>query len=499
MSGMVDRYASVTQSQVSTAQLAWPIWQPFQLKGMVAPLGWFLSTVLVFVTALGTPFSDPDVLIYGEIGRAIYERGLLPYEWAFDHKPVVAYYIYGLAAVLLPLHWPQFQILCLLVFLLIAYLIRDLVARGSYGLHLFLISVLSFKFLKFSGNTEAVFLLFALASFWALIRMSNRVGLVASGLLAACAFHVNYLACFLIGPAALFLLATREPGGEWKGFLRRLGLYVTGFLLGWVLVFLPFLFKNPSLITSYFVAQMGFLSGYQSSFDFTQSTKFLSYLLPLLLLLWVCRHPAPGFERLHRMGWIAWISALIGTLLSVRFYPHYAFPLAVLAVFLWLVSEHPRRKVFMVVTVAILALSPIKYGVGMLTSIPEIGRAYDFSPYEQVKAMVGEDPVLAVRASHIPFYYARIVPSQPMIWSDHAAIRYREAEDEYYLSYLNRQPPWVMMTRGRCEGEYEMRMPETCRQLRRDYQRVLTLDEKYHDQIELYRMAIPIPMMAEDL
>ncbi|KAF1022950.1 MAG: hypothetical protein GAK30_00889 [Paracidovorax wautersii] len=465
----------------------------------LAPLGWFLATALVFVAALGRPFADPDVLIYGEIGRAIYERGLLPYEWAFDHKPIAAYYIYGLAAVLLPLHWPQFQILCLLVFLLTAYLTRDLVARGSYGLHLFLISVLSFKFLKFSGNTEAIFLLLALASFWALIRMAGRGGLVASGLLAACAFHVNYLACFVIGPAALFLLATREPGGGWIGFLRRLGFYVLGFLAGWLLVFLPFLLKDPSLIASYFVAQMGFLSGYQSRLDATESVKFLSYLLPLLLLLWVCRRPAPGFERLHRMGWIAWISAWVGTLLSVRFYPHYAFPLAVLAVFLWLVSEHPRRKVFMAVTVAILALSPIKYGIGMLKSIPEIRQAYDFSPYEQVKAMVGDEPVLAVRASHIPFYYARIVPSQPMIWSDHAAIRYREAEDAYYLSYLNRQPLWVMMARGRCEGAYEMGMPETCHQLRRGYEHVMTLDEKYHDRIDLYRMAMPLPMTAEDL
>lgn len=441
-----------------------------QLIGLLAVLG-----IVFFLLSLSRPYSD-DPLIYSLIGKAIYEKGAMPFTYAFDHKPLLTYYLYGLLAMAVPDEIPKYQIVSILLYGLTAVLTHAFSRKESWLLHFLVITALSIRLLRFSANSELVFCLFAMASILLVVRGRGLTALCCAGFFAAAAFQVNYMAAFSIGPPVLYAIFT--AGGPRGQRWRSLAFFALGFAVCTVLVFLPLYLKDPALIAGFFAAQKLFLGGYQG-FSGTSILNYMLPALPLLALLVACLPCAAEDRRLRNILVLATVFAFVGTLPPGKFYVHYLYALVPSLAALYALSTGAYKRLALVAVVVVLALLSIRPIYWEFGTPAQIRMNYDLSQYRKLKEMAGNEKLLSIRASPTLPLFTGLEPAQPLVWVNHAEVIYGPGEDDYFVGQLRRRPKFVATLDVLCDGTRQRQsLPKSCDEITAHYSKIMTFPDR---------------------
>lgn len=452
-----------------------------------------LAVALAYLLAslLQTGFIDHDVIVYGLIGRAIYELGLLPYDFAFDHKPFLTYFIYGALAPLAG----RFSIFALMSFLVLWALALVLQRQALDRQRPVLLVLLVFcamllGSIDYSGNTEIYFMPLVLLAMSCALRAGRAAGMGAawrgadfwlSALASVAAFNINYVTAVLLLPTVSFALwqgrreaAGTAPGGL-AGFLRLWLAYLAASLAVLALA-LALLALAGMDLGSYFGLQHRFLAGYAQESPFPEP-KFLALTLgPLLLVLGGALaglRSAPGLGGLARCLVVLILASELSYLASGHYFAHYAF-CTMLPFGLLLLCLAPEQRLARIALLAVLLLA----AAGQLAKTAAwAARGAPLAPsypalYAPLAARLDGAPVLPVHASVIPLFYAHARPLQPLVWVDHAEILYGAGADAYYEGFLGPQTRFAITSPGWCRGAGAGR--PICAALLRDYDPVET-------------------------
>lgn len=439
--------------------------------------------LLLFAVSLTRPYVDHDVLMYAEIGRAIFDRGLLPYEFAFDHKPLAAYYLYGLIQSIFPLKAPVFQCVSAGMLLATAALLRNLGQKESLAFYFLVLTAMSYPLLHFSGNTEIFYTFFSLLSFLTLFKARRVLLYFAAGGAAAIAFNINYLSVFLIGPPAVYLMLAGSS--DVMDCAKKCGFYSAGFVGGFVCLFIPYLIKNPALVGDYFSAQAAFLDAYGKSHR-DLPWYFVVKLAPMPILAVISMKCKSDDARLRTALIIMMTSALVGVLSSGKYYMHYGYIMVPSALALVALSVNPGRWLALLASLALLVLPSGRTALAEVGSPAVWRQAYDFSKYREIKTLVGEEKVLSIRASHVPVFYSNLNAAQPYIWVDHAYMLYGPAEDAYDAGLMKPEQRFVLAPQSLCLPGKSDRLEKSCQKLHDEYEPLKTYTDWYWPTLTLY-------------
>lgn len=432
-----------------------------------------LLLLVFFVLSLASPFPTDDLFMYSLIGRAIYARGAMPFDFAFDHKPVFTYYLYGAYTLLFPDGLPKFQILNLAVYGLSALVTRRMAPQESWPVHFLVIVGLSMRSLGFTANTQLFFAPLALISVFLVVQGRSVLTMAAAGVLAAIAFNINYTAALVVGPAVLFALATGRgtPLQKMQGLL----VYGLGFLVAFGLILAPLLTAGMHQIGQYFSAQQTFLQSY-NKWETEYVGTFLLAAGLMLALGFACRECAAEDRRLRNTMWVMLGFSLASTLPAGKFYPYYLYILVLPLTVLYGLSSGRSKQAAVVVVMLVLAAMAIRPAIKNAGTVADIRAAYDFDQFRALKGLVGDAQVLTIRAHPSIVYFSDIHPAQPLVWTNHAEFLYGPREDAYFAGHLEKRPRFVMTMGTLCANQrYGKFYPLSCEAIARDYVRVMEI------------------------
>lgn len=432
-----------------------------------------LGVAAFFVASLGVPLIDHDSLIYVLGGEGIVRWGRLPYNYVFDHKPVLIYFIY---AALVPFKGSgcEFQVFSLGLLIALAALVWWRFARAvSFAVVLLLIVAAATMTVGFSGNSELVSVVLVVAVVGLLAERPKSATIAAAGALGAVALLTNYANAITIGiPAACCLLTSKDGVGA---ILARSAAFAATIVITSLAVLACLSLAGMNL-TTYFAMQRAFLNGYAGVpivWEIGYTTKLLFF---SGLAVWALAFRASVARTLTSLD-LALASMAVGglafALLSAKPWPHYLFfiaaPCAVLVARTAL-DDGSGRLLVRTICVALALLGG--YRVIETATQPRYDLAVFKAPYAVLAREVGTKPVMSMRASVVPLYYSGALPAQPIVWDDQPAIMFGDRQDDYFLTHLARRPAFVMTGPGWCDN----RAGETsraCASVMRDYVRVI--------------------------
>lgn len=422
-------------------------------QGRLFALCLCLSLALYFASQFDVPLKDHDPLIYVLVGKGIYWHGLLPYGYAFDHKPLLVYIFYGLLS-FLDVRFYVFQAVSAVLLVANALLVWRLYLHRSLGLPLVLFVVATFSggSVGYSGNSELLFVLFNLAAIhFALHSQDDRTRLLISAAAAVAAFNINYVCGVALFPALVFSLWVTSR--SLSAFVTRLFAYGLACILLMAALFVV-AFAAGMDVAQYFDLQRRFLTAYSAE----TTTPDKIYLAKLGILVAIGLLPLfPVFEPARRNAARALALLLLGSavtlFLSGKFYPHYLYALAAPAATILLMVDyrsHARHALLGTFLTFVCLAYVAKFTAYLGSETYVMG---DFlRPYRQISETVGAEKLMSMRAPIEPLYYSGATPFQPLVWKDHAYIIYGTGEDDYYRARLAQSPAFVMTDYGWCAG-----------------------------------------------
>ncbi|KXV68905.1 hypothetical protein AD951_09210 [Acetobacter malorum] len=430
-----------------------------------------IGLVVVYVLSYCViPFSDGDPAYYVLIGRGLLRDHILPYNYAFDHKPFGVYLFYGLWDRLAPFVPGKFTLLAVLLSGAFVTIGR-MFGAFNRGLAFVILIVCGAIFDVLSGNTELV-LAVSEALILALMLKGVETGKAGlfflAGSLSALAVNVNYLAgVCLLGPVALLLLS---PG--WFR-LSRCVMTFLGVVVGLVVLFSPYLIAGHGALQTYFSMQRSFLHQYSGALsDRLQCVFWMMFYLGLMLpilLGWIRRFPVNLADEASRRSMIlpVWFaSSFPATLLSGHPYQHYfilCFARATLMlVILFREGALPPRLALMPLWISSVFFmgTEVKRNVSVALYTSRVD-------YAQIARQVGHAKVLDIRTFHAVFYLSDLKPFDVYLFSDHIDIFFRQNAWKRYMQDLQQHPSYVVAPYMGCE-RHEVEAP-VCQWLQDHY------------------------------
>ncbi|GAN67649.1 hypothetical protein AA0473_0816 [Acetobacter orleanensis NRIC 0473] len=453
--------------------------------GLITGLKYFLLGVVVLyvLSYCIIPFSDGDPACYVLLGRGLFRDYVLPYSYAFDHKPLGVYLFYGLWDRLTPIAVGKFTLLALLLSAVFVSIGR---VFGSFSRRLaFVILIICGAiFDLLSGNTELV-LVVSEALILALMLKGTETGKIVpffvAGLIAALVINVNYLAVVcLLGPVALLLFS---PG--WFR-LSRCVVVVFGGIVGLVALFSPYLIVGHGALQAYFSMQRNFLHNYggvlsDRLLNVFWMTFYLGLTLPILLA-WLRRFPfhladAESRKTMILPVWFA--SSFPATLLSGHPYQHYFIlcfaPATLMLAILFRERAFPSRLALMPLWVSALFFmgTEIRRNVNISIYTSRVD-------YARIAREVGQARVLNIRAFHAVFYQSDLRPFDVYLFDNHIDILFRQDAWKRYMQDLEQRPAYVVTPYIGCE-RHEVEAP-VCQWLHDHYTLIYTANVRHHNR-----------------
>lgn len=437
----------------------------------------WVATVLLFASSLTLPYLDHDALLYALIGHGIAREGVLPYSYAFDHKPALLYLFYAPLA-LVGRNWFEFQFFSLGGVMVLAAVTWRLFIARAFGLAvpLILIAYAAYGTVQFSGNSEYVFVPLALVAVALATRSAGSPGrLAASAVCAAIAANSNYAGGVALAvPVLVCLWRTSRSPGELAG---RAGLYLA-VMAALTLAVLTALALGGSDPGAYLGLQLRFLRGYGGHAVPVEPgvlAKLIGFLAVASLAL-IARLREPDVYRSDVTVDLALYALVAGSaafmVLSGKPWPHLAFVPAVPSVILLL--RWAARDAFARGVTGVLCAAMGAHAAYAFTSA-HAGHAYDrqafAQPYRAIADLVGDRSLLSMRASVVPLYYSGARPFQPIVWPEQTGLLFGRNEDRYFLRQLARRPAFVMTAPDWCGSDAPSW--SSCRVVARDYRRML--------------------------
>ncbi len=427
-----------------------------------------LANLLVTLRAM---YFDHDPMIFTMIGEAIYKLGLWPYAYMFDHKPAGIYLFYGLLS-FLPRNIWEFHLAAVVTMVVTALLLRLWIADGRRSPWLCLLAALAATLgtVGFSANSEMLFVPLQIAAIWLAIDPRGPLWKLAlSALFAVAAVNINY-AALALAPALIYALWTASDGTP--RFLIRLALHIVLSLL-FGAAFLALLHGNGVDLGIYLGQQWQFLTGYTGDRHLPKVGWIPRFLILLALIPLGFRQirgladPQP-FDLALAMFMIA---SAVSLIVSAKYFPHYLYMLSLPAALLVLRRTRSGEAAALWRSRAALLVALCLAGNALLSfAIRGNYERHSFvEPYRQLAAITGTTPVMAMRSSIVPQYYARTIPFQPYVWAEQSGIMFGPGEDRYFTELLSARPNFVITEPGWCTDPARGAEWRSCAILARDY------------------------------
>ena len=174
---------------------------------------------------------------------------------------------------------------------------------------------------------------------------------------------------------------------------------------------------------------------------------------------------------------ICFCFAFLASLSSGKYFAYYVYPLVLPLTILWSLSTWRHKRLAALLAILYLALLSAPLYLKDLREPPPPAGATDPQKYSRLKALVGDEPVLSIRAHHSIVYLAHVEPAQPLLWPNHAYLLWGSREDDYFVGHLVKQPRFVLLKAGLCEESPPV-LPQTCRRLAAEYRPVLQIEDR---------------------
>ncbi|MDU3817725.1 MAG: hypothetical protein E7G60_15320 [Pantoea sp.] len=423
-----------------------------------------ISAVIICVIAnyyFGYAFTNHDAVIYKIIADGIVKYGEFPYSYAFDHKPAFLYYIYAAFSLIYP-HKLGFFTLISLCFYVATAIIVSKFCYGDYKRTASIalgVIVFCFPFLDFSGNTEIFYNFLSLASLLLLAGKSSRMRVVfCAGVLSILAVNTNYMAGVMLSLPTLYLLCVDNLGIT----IRRCASYASGVAIGLLCVFSP-IQLTVGVTEGYLKPQIQFLSAYsEGGFGYDDAMRFfMPVMLSSLLVpagIFLFNRSSLRINRATIAAVFCFISCVIDIAIARKPFMHYA-ALFVIPVCLFVVGMGKYAA-----PVIIAASIPFNiYYFNNTAYLFDLHNRLEASFTEKKKGefaelhdIIGDNPVLSIRASHVPYYMSNLKPFDRYIWLTHAKQIMGNKEEAYVMDKLTHKPRFVMTGNDFCGTNNKM-------------------------------------------
>ena len=430
---------------------------PWGLSGKLASLFlWLVGLAAVLIPA-NVQFVDADTLIYSLVGRGIYQHGIMPYDFVFDHKPFLTYFVYGILDFFSGSNLNIFSVfgaLCLMAFSRVLHGKLDGKKLPLSIVFLFLACAYVIT-MRSSGNTEVVYVPLSIVAVLLLtLKDSGSVAALAvAALLAAMAFNINYIAAFPLFPALVYALyhSSKDLGV----FLKRTAWFGV-IALAFIVLMLVGVAALGGDLEATFMLQWQFLIGYSDGGAFGIDPGFAAIWAGSMVVVgfqWIPGlRPAKHLTSTTRALAIYAVFASVSFLMSGKYYLHYLFMVAAPAVivFALLNFEHIKVRIllpFAVIMASLLLLFVSVYDYARYQKIPD-AKAH----YAQLRAVTEGRLMLSIRNSVVPVYFSHAEPSQPYNWLDHTKIIFGPHEAEYFLAELGQKPMFILTPHAFCQN-----------------------------------------------
>ncbi|WP_338332428.1 hypothetical protein [Acetobacter sp. LMG 32666] len=436
-----------------------------------------LAVFIYILSYLLIPFANEDPAYYTVLGRGMLRYHLLPYAYAFDHKPLGVDLFYGLWDQITPFYRGKFTLLAFVLSGVIVCVCRAFGAFSRWTAFILLI-VGGAIFDILSGNSELVLLtgeaLCLTLMLKGLEKNQNSLFFLA-GCVAAFVVNVNYLAALcLLAPASVLLFS---PG--WFR-LSRCGLTLLGGITGLVVLFSPYVMAGHGALQSYFSMQQNFLHHYSGSWHERLRCLFWNtvdaVLLSPILLAW-CRRFSPmdwTIENRKNLLLPLWfLSSLPATILSGHPFDHYFLLCFVPAAIMWAILLRQN------VTLTGYTLIPFFVFVAffMVQNTHKNINTLRFSNrvnYAALHKEIGLKKVLNIRTHESVFYMSDLNPFDPYLFYTHIDIMYGQQAWQHYLQDLEQNAPYVVMPYDACT-RHQVEAP-VCQWIQAHYQLIYAVN-----------------------
>lgn len=447
-----------------------------------------VAWILYASRSLSVQYIDHDTVLYALIGEGIYKYGVFPYGYAFDHKPFVLYFIYGIIS-LFESTANLFGILGIISVGLTSYIAYTFFLNRTlpFPIVFFVMALATYRTVGYTGNTEVLYVLFQFSAIAALISSVSMRGVVVSAFLTAICININYISALSLIPTLtimmLFTSKIRTPYASFVLFSFSLIFFV-------LVLFAAFAFAGGD-IGNYFAMQRDFLLGYGSGRNpvvprFIWMTAIPICLSGLLLVPGVSR--SKEFDKIFVPLFALMIFSAISFIANGKYYLHYAYAITAPAAVIVLSLNYERVR-YRAALVWLLSLVAVLYLANFVRKPP--AASVDLRKvYAPISEMVGGQKVLSMRASVVPLYFSGAYPYQPLVFQDQAAFFYGSGEDAYYKRMLDGQPMFVLTAFDWCQAEGAGW--QSCAEVANGYDKVLAYDAEWDRNYDLYRRKPPI-------
>lgn len=452
--------------------------------------GGIFFCIAFLVPYLMNPDPDWDVANYVMIGKGIFEKGILPYGYVFEHKPYILYVIYYLWSSIYPFVIGKFTVLAIISAVISSLMLSRLFSVKSFYFFSFLIiGCASGNFL--SGNSEVVQLPFLVAFYLAISRVietGKYRDAILLGVISAFSVNINYLSAFIIIFSFAWLLLCRVV------LLRIFSFIVLGGALGLIAIFMPFFIKGGHCLEDYFSMQIHFLKNYgalaSERYDMFRSIGLkLAVCSPIIIAFFRNMRSSSFYKEDLVKIWF--VASVVTSFLSGHPYDHYnllyLFPIMVMSAL-----SYERNKIDGLYFVPLIIFS-------FVFSVDYFYRNWvDYKYYvkeniPKVKSIIGKEKVFNIRADQSLFYLAGLEPFDKFLFIDHIDFYFKQGAQNYILKRLTERPPFVVMRYRGCEtGIVE---PAVCTVLHSNYNLVYVVHKRsepykvsFRRYFELYRL-----------
>ncbi len=409
----------------------------------------FILTFLVYLTSFFlAPFNDWDVSFYPVIGRGIFEHHILPYDYAFDHKPYLVYVFYYVWCQIEPVLNGRFTLLAMFSAGVASYFLGKTYGVDKWKI-MFCLCIFSAFSDFFDGNTESIQI--SLISIFVYLIISScksneRIFLFCAGMVCSVASNVNYLSGFILALlSGTFFVCTPLR-------IYRVLWFLFGSVLSLFLIFLPFFVSKHGDVREYFAMQHHFIHNYSSSLN--ERLTGIFYLALVLLLLapiivsWF-REKYYTVDIRYKILSFWFVFSALATALSGHTFRHY-FSLLYVPVILMLVIVHHDGKLkyryALLPFVLWVEFSMIQVVVSNVNSMKHTERE---NP-EFVASIVGKHTVLNIDSDHALYYLANLEPFEKYAFQGQMEIYYKENYNEIYMNDLMKEPKFVILPYRGC-------------------------------------------------
>ncbi|MFT8419120.1 MAG: hypothetical protein ABF636_09890 [Acetobacter sp.] len=411
----------------------------------------FMATFVVYLGSFFcAPFNDWDVSFYPVIGRGIFEHYMLPYNYAFDHKPYLTYVFYYLWCRLEPFVNGRFTLLALTCAGLASYFLGKVYGINKWKI-LFCLSIFSAFSNFLDGNTEVIQIVLISIFVYLIIKSctsKDGFSLFCAGFVFSIASNVNYLSGFILTLVSVAFFISSSLS------VRRVLWFIFGIVSSLFIIFLPFLLSGNGCINEYFSMQHHFIHNYAS--NLMERLEGILYLvcdllfLSPVIFLWV-KEKYYSRNIKYKILSVWFIAAVLATSLSGHSYTHYFSLLYVPSILMLVILYNDGKFLYRYTLIPLVLYVEVSMILVVISNINSMKHTREENP-KFIANVVGHHKVLNINSDHALYYLANLEPFEKFSFQGQMETYYKNNYNEVYMADLIRGPEFVILPYRGCSS-----------------------------------------------